>query len=84
MNFLSALKLVISLLPAILEAMRALEAALPDKGSGPTRLAMLLGVLDAVQSSVGGLTDVWESAKPMITNTINKLVEVFNSNGGVK
>lgn len=48
MNYLQILKLVVQLLPLIIDAMKAVEAAIPQAGSGSAKLAFVKGMITDV------------------------------------
>jgi hypothetical protein len=81
MKFLAILKAVISLLPLIIDGIKALEEAIPGQGKGEQRLAALRGILEstfAVATDLGvTFGDVW----PAIEKTVGTLVKVFNDSG---
>ena len=68
---IEALKVVISLLPALIEAIKAVEAALPESGRGAAKLAVVREVILAVDASL-------ETAWPLLEKLVNGLVRVFN------
>ena len=69
--------LVIKLLPVIIEALKAIENAIPGEGKGEQKLSALRGVLEAVD---GSLKDLW----PSIEKVVGVLVNVFNNTGVFK
>lgn len=66
--------LVLKLLPAIIEAMKALEQAFPAKGAGETKLQALREVLEVLDSS---MTALW----PSVEKVVQVLVKAFNATG---
>ena len=71
------LLMVIKLLPAIIEAIKAIENAIPGEGKGEQKLSALRGILEAVDSN---LKDLW----PSIEKVVGVLVNVFNNTGVFK
>ena len=69
--------MVIKLLPAIIEAIKAIENAIPGEGKGEQKLSALRGILEAVDSN---LKDLW----PSIEKVVGVLVNVFNNTGVFK
>ena len=45
MNFLSIVKLIITLLPTLIDAIKAIEAALPQIGAGAEKLGLLRAIM---------------------------------------
>jgi hypothetical protein len=68
------LKLLISLLPTLISLVKTIEIALPEKGNGATKLAMVREILTALNDGV-------PAAWPMIETTINAIVKAFNLTG---
>lgn len=66
--------LVLKLLPAIIEAIKAIEAAIPGKGQGEAKLAAVRGILEAADST---MTTLW----PTIEKVVGVLVGLFNKTG---
>lgn len=69
--------MVIKLLPALIEAIKVLELALPGVGQGEQKLVALRGILEAIDSNV---KDLW----PSIEKVVGVLVGVFNNTGVFK
>ena len=74
MNALQTLKIVFSLVPALIEAIKAIEAAVPGQGQGEAKLA-------AVRQIMEGIYDQAEALWPMISTAITALVALFNQTG---
>ena len=66
--------LILKLLPAIIEAIKALELALPGKTAGEAKLALLREILEAVDQNISQL---W----PAISKVVEVLVKAFNATG---
>ena len=69
--------MVVKLLPALIEAIKVLESALPGVGQGEQKLVALRGILEAIDSNV---KDLW----PSIEKVVGVLVGVFNNTGTFK
>lgn len=78
---LAIIKLLLTLLPAIIEAVKAIEAALPASGQGPTKLALLRETLAAGWSVANDAVTSFEAAWPAIERTVSAVVGVFNAAG---
>jgi hypothetical protein len=65
---------IFKLIPAIIEAMKAIEAAIPGTGKGEQKLAAIRQMLEMIDSSVGS---IW----PQISGVIGILVKLFNDTG---
>lgn len=74
MNWIVIVKTVLELLPAIIAAIKAIEAVLPEANKGVEKLALVRGIITGTGDEA---TKNW----PMIESTINKLVAFFNKLG---
>ncbi len=71
------IKLIASLMPALIQLIKAIELALPEKGQGATKLAMVKEILIFTDN-------ITEAAWPAIEAVINALVKGFNISGVFK
>lgn len=72
--------LLVQLIPALIEALKAIEAAIPGSGKGAEKLAMVRSVLEAGwQFSKGEIP--FNEAWPAIEKAIGALVAGFNRLG---
>lgn len=69
--------MVLQLLPAIIEAIKAIETAIPEGGKGKEKLAAMRAILVGADQS---LEELW----PIIEKTIGVLVGLFNAVGTFK
>ena len=82
MNFLVILKLVVQLLPLVLEAVKAAEHAIPVSGQGAAKLQFVKELLTTT-TDLG--TDVSEKDySSAIEKTIALVVKMFNATGVFK
>ncbi|MGJ0515157.1 MAG: hypothetical protein ACR65O_05320 [Methylomicrobium sp.] len=84
MKFLSILKLVVSILPLLIDAIKSVEDAIPGVGKGEAKLA---AVRSAMESSYKVSTDVqasFEEVWPVMENTVGGIVKGFNAAGVFK
>ena len=63
--------MVVKLLPVIIEAIKAIEAAVPGQGKGEQKLAALRGILEVLDS---GIIAIW----PQVSKVVGILVEAMN------
>lgn len=68
------LKLLVTLLPLLTEMVKAVEKALPEKGQGAAKLALVREMLESVDDT---LLDAW----PLIERMISALVRMYNKIG---
>ena len=69
--------MIFQLIPALIQAMRAIEDAIPGSGQGEQKLAAIRQILEAVDA---GVAKFW----PQIQTTIGVLVGLFNSTGAFR
>ena len=84
MQFLQAIKTVLTLLPLIIEAVRAVEAAMPGSGQGASKLALIRQAVQATYDLVADATPQFEAVWPALEKTIAAVVATFNALGEFK
>lgn len=84
MQALQTIKLVLSLLPMIIEAVKAIEAALPDGGKGEAKLALVRQAIAAGYSVATDTVASFEAMWPAIERTVAAVVALFNAVGVFK
>lgn len=88
MGFIQILKLIISLLPVIIDAIKTIEAAIPQQGAGADKLALLKTILQATYDSSTETAGQFEKIWPAIQSSVSGIVSLFNKakvwNGGNK
>lgn len=84
MQFVTYLKLVISLLPTIIDFVKSLEQAIPDGSKGDDKLKALKSILEVVYKNSNDSMGEFEKIWPVINNVINTVVGLFNKTGVFK
>jgi len=74
MGSLTTLRTVLTLLPAIIEAIKAIEAAIPGQGKGEQKLAAIRGIIAASYDQASVIM-------PIIERVVGVLVDTFNAVG---
>lgn len=82
MSFLSILKLVVQLLPIVLECVKAAEAAIPQSGQGAAKFAFVKELLSST-ADISKEVDEKDYSNAL-EKTINLAVKLFNSVGTFK
>jgi hypothetical protein len=77
-------KLVLSLLPLLVSAIKAVEEAIPGQGYGEQKLAMIRSIIEAAFEKGGGMLDSFGQAWPVLESTIGAIVRAFNATGVFK
>lgn len=84
MQYLTLIRVVLSLLPLVIDAVKAIEAAFPTSGQGNQKLGLIRSVLQsAYESGTGALAsfdDIW----PVLQKTVGAVVTFFNEVGAFK
>ena len=78
---IAIIKLVLALLPAIIDAVRAIEAALPVGGQGASKLGVIRATLAAGWSVANDSVVAFEKAWPAIEAAVGAVVGLFNAAG---
>lgn len=84
MQYIQLIKLVLSLLPLILEVVKAVEKALPEGTNGAVKLGLVRGAMesayDVADDAIGSFEKVW----PALEKTVAAVVSVYNTSGVFK
>lgn len=81
MNYLAIIKLVLSLLPLIIEAVKTIESAYPMSGKGQLKLELVKSVIEQAYNSGTGFVSKFEDVWPVIQKTIASVVAFMNETG---
>lgn len=81
MQAIQTIRLILSLLPMILEVVRAIEAALPEGGNGAAKLALVRQAIEAGYSVATDTAASFEAMWPAIEKTVGAVVALFNTVG---
>jgi len=84
MSWIIIAKTVLELLPALLEAIKAIESAIPESGSGKQKAELVRGALQAAYEVGGKSIATFEQIWPALQATIGVAVSTFNSIGVFK
>lgn len=82
--FLEVAMALLNLLPAITQAVTAVEAAIPGSGKGAEKLALVKATLTAAQSVVQTATPIVQTLWPAIEQVVGAVVSTFNRTGTFK
>ena len=69
--------MILQLIPALIQAMKAIEDVIPGQGQGEQKLSAIRHILESVDA---GAAKFW----PQIQTTIGILVKLFNATGVFK
>lgn len=82
MNFLSILRLVVQLLPMIIDAVKAIEAAIPAAGQGSAKLEAVKSLVTSVADIAGDVDS--KNLSSALDKAISLVVTLFNKTGVFK
>ena len=81
MKWIQIARAVLLLFPALIEAMKALEEAIPGEGKGEQRLAVIRQAMEAAHSQIQDTIVKFEDIWPSLAAAIGGLVTAFNAFG---
>lgn len=84
MRFLQILKILIGLLPIVVEAVKTVEQALPVSGQGQQKLAMVRQMIESAYQAAGDVEVAFEQIWPAVSAAISAAVAMFNAAGVFK
>lgn len=83
-KILGILKLILTLLPVVVDAVKVLEAAFPQGGQGAAKLAALREIIAGAFSAAQDIGVTFEEIWPALERTVSALVGLFNKTGAFK
>ncbi len=81
MGFIEMLKLIIGLFPMLIQAIKAVEAAIPEAGKGSEKLELIKNAVQAAYEASTSVASNFEVLWPALSKTINSIVNAFNKTG---
>ena len=81
MAFFEILRLIISLIPLLIQAIKAIEQAIPESGKGTEKLEAIRGMMESSYEASNKLTGSFEQLWPAVQGTIKSLIIAFNNTG---
>lgn len=83
-NVLETARSVLALLPATIDAVKAIEAAIPESGKGKEKLELVRVTLQSAYT-IGGVTlDSFAAVWPALSGMVTGIVNLFNQIGHFK
>jgi hypothetical protein len=84
MKLIAIARLLISIYPLIIAAIKEVESALPESGKGQLKLAMVRSIIESAyaisEDKLGQFEEIW----PAIASVISAVVSAFNAAGVFK
>jgi hypothetical protein len=84
MNFLNAVKTVLGMLPALIEAIKAIEFAFPEGGKGAQKLELVRNILASTYTFAEDTVAQFETVWKMLVPVIASIVSFANTIGAFK
>ena len=81
MQYLTIIKVVLSLLPILIEAVKAVEAAFPASGQGALKLELIRNVVSQAYNAGTGALVKFDELWPVLQGAISSVVSFMNSAG---
>ncbi len=81
MQFLAIIKLVMQLLPIVIEAIKAIEDAFPVGGAGKAKMEVIKNTVESAYQVAGETTHAFETIWTPLSTMASAVVGLFNSTG---
>lgn len=79
MKFLKIARLIVSLMPILITAIKSAEEAMPESGKGAVKLAMVRGMLESAYSAANDTEATFDEVWPPIKRAVDAIVSAFNA-----
>ena len=80
-QIINLIKLVLSLIPAIVSAIQGIEAAFPQSGNGPTKLDIIKTTLQNTYTVADNTMPAFEDLWTKLSGVVSGIVAIFNAAG---
>ena len=80
-NFLTIVRLVLTLLPLLIDTVKAIETAVPATGQGSAKLEMIRSTIEAAYIASGEVAVQFATLWPALQTAVAGVVTVFNNSG---
>lgn len=84
MQYIQIIKIIIQLLPLILEAIKALESMLPEGGLGKLKLEIIKSAVEAAYNVSNEYSVKFDALWPALEKVIGSIVATMNATGVFK
>ena len=81
MKLIKIIQIIVTLLPQLIDIIKAVESAVPTTGSGAEKLALVRGIIENVFNAATDITEEFADIWPVLVGIINNIVSVFNAIG---
>lgn len=83
-NYLQIVKAAVGLLPVVIEAIKALEAAMPEEGAGAQKLEIIKTTIAKAYDNASDAVGTFESIWPVLSTMVGAIVAAYNALGVFK
>lgn len=81
MQYVNTIRLILSLLPLVLEVIRAVEAAFPQGGNGAAKLALVREAIEGGYNLANDTVVAFDTVWPAINRIVDASVAAYNASG---
>jgi hypothetical protein len=81
MKYITIVKTILTLLPVLIDAIKAVEKAIQGSGKGAEKLALIRGILEQAYVIADDASIQFEQLWPSLEKLITNLVATFNALG---
>lgn len=81
MQFLEIAKLIISLFPLLIQAVQAVESAIPASGNGQQKLELIKSIIQTSYESSNKFVASFEQLWSPLSSVVQAIVSAFNAAG---
>lgn len=81
MQFFEIAKLVIGLFPLLIQAVQAVEAAIPVSGNGQQKLELIKSIIQSSYESSNKVMVTFEQLWTPLSSVVKSIVTAFNASG---
>jgi len=78
MKFLTAARLIISLMPMLIAAIKSAEEIFPESGNGATKLALVRGMIESAYATASDTESTFDEIWPAIKRAVDSIVAALN------
>jgi hypothetical protein len=79
MRFLVIARLIVSLMPILIAAIKQAEEVFPESGNGATKLALVRGLLESAYTTATDTEATFDEVWPSIKRAVDSIVAAFNA-----
>ena len=79
MKFLTIARLIVSLMPILIAAIKSAEEAFPESGKGAAKLAIVRGLLESAYTTATDTEATFDEVWPSIRKAVDAIVAAFNA-----